>query len=135
VIEMMRTKLELQTAPNSQVCFGAMTKMLHSWDSYAEKVEKLLKPTEDEVIHWQFTFNWHVETAEEFEESEMSPTPLMFGRVSLHKKSNNWELGTYPYIIEFNFLGPVLHAYDGHYPSVSDEDLPGDIVRALRNKK
>lgn len=128
----MRTRLELETAPNSAI--GTIGRLLAQWELVAKNVDTLVKPTADELILWRLTYNWHQETAEEFEESEVPPTPLIFGKVVLVNSDTLWETGVFPHIIEFNGYGSLIHTLGRIIiRDISDGDLSGEIAKCLRD--
>ena len=135
-MNMRRTKLVLETAPNSGLGVERLAVMLKQWQTTAEGVERLLKPSKDKTLLWQLTFNWHQQTAEEFETTECLPSPLIYGRVSLVLE-NNWEESFYPYVLEFNGLCHVLHSNGNasSSPLIDERDLPAHIVSFLRKEQ
>jgi len=101
----MRTRLELQTAPNSAI--GTIGILIGLWEAVAEKVEELMElqtnrtnPT-NRLILWRMVYNWHQQSPEEFETQECPPVPTLFGTVSLVSSNTLWEINRCNDIIQF----------------------------------
>ena len=139
----MKTKLELKTAPGSAI--GTISHLLGKWEPFAEGVsnemsKRVVKqqsvPKDEELILlWQLTYNWHIQTATEFEETECSPSPLIFGKVSLVTSSTLWEIRQFPLVIEFNGLGVIAHKKNGDFLETYDKKLSVIIAKYLSKGK
>ena len=137
---MKKTKFVLETAPNSRINMYPLRQMLGHWEELAMKVERIVKPNNEELILWRLTYNFYKLTPKDHDDDDVrEPQPLVYGVVTLVSSENNWELGAYPYTIEFSFPGFMVYNRDknakgGLFLSLPDEEVPQHIENFLRNK-
>ena len=128
---MNHTVVEMKTAPNSLINAYTMAKIIQVWDVVAEKVEKLVTLSSDEVIIWRLVYNFHKATFEEEEDSEMVNggfQPLITGQVSVIDKDTLFLRKSCPYALEFNFGGAVAYGVPSNRLMVFGED---DVIRRI----
>lgn len=127
----MRTKLELQTAPDSAI--GTIGILISQWEEVARKVDELVAPRANELILWRLTYNRHQQTPEEFETQECSPVPVLFGGVSLVDANTFWEHGRCDHIIQFGCREVSLNSRTGKILEVEEPPIITRIALSLRS--
>lgn len=125
----MRTRLELQTAPNSAI--GTIGILIGLWETVAKKVDELMKLRANELILWRLIYNRHQQTQEEFETQECSPVPILFGTVSLLDPNTFWEISRCNDIIQFGCREVSLISTDGNILDVDEQSIAKKIASSL----